>query len=151
MADFPDNVVYKIKGNSIISELIYGMELMVERPELRENLSARALDYLKKKHSPELCSKKYFNAIEKFYLDKSHDLPLRLSQLDCSNIFKKEHELDYFINALLQTCLPSYRTKTIFIDVSEIIRGDIRTGIQRVVRNLLRVFTENNLVRTGSG
>ena len=57
MADFPDNVVYKIKGNSIISELIYGMELMVERPELRENLSARALDYLKKKHSPELCSK----------------------------------------------------------------------------------------------
>ena len=73
----------------------------------------------------------------------------KISHLNNSNVFQTENELDCFINALLRTCLPSFRTKTIYIDVSEIIKGDIRTGIQRVVRNILRAFAENNVGYNG--
>ena len=149
MTDFPEDVVYKIKADPSISELADAIELLVDDSELRQNLKVKAIRHLANKHSPENCAKKYFSAIEGFYSSNHHDLPLKLSRFSKSKIFQTENELDCFINSLLKTCLPSFRTKTIYIDVSEIIKGDIRTGIQRVVRNMLRAFTENNIGHNG--
>ncbi|MAU42590.1 MAG: hypothetical protein CMK57_01995, partial [Proteobacteria bacterium] len=149
MIDFPEDIVYKLKGDPSISELAAALELLTDNSDLRSNLKANAVKYITNRHLPENCAKKYFSAIENFYLHNHHNLPLRISHLNNSNIFQTENELDCFINALLRTCLPSFRTKTIYIDVSEIIRGDIRTGIQRVVRNMLRAFAENNVGYNG--
>ena len=149
MIDFPEDIVYKLKGEPSISELAEALQLLTDNSDLRSNLKAKAVKYLTNRHSPEDCAKKYFSAIEGFYSHNHHNLPLKISRLNNSNIFQTENELDCFINALLKTCLPSFRTKTIYIDVSEIIRGDIRTGIQRVVRNILRAFTENNVGYNG--
>ena len=148
-ADFPEDIVHKLKGNSIVPELIAGLRLLVDNVRLRRNLSLKSREYLTKNHSPEYSAKKYFSIIENFYSDRSFNLPLELSRLKSSNMFKTEGDLDCFINALLKTSLPSFRPKTLFIDVSEIIRGDIRTGIQRVVRNLTRAFTDNNVSKNG--
>ena len=149
MIDLPEDIVYKIKSEPSISELAEALELLTDNSDLRSNLKAKAVKYLINRHSPEDCAKKYFSAIEGFYSHNHYNLPLKISRLNNSNIFQTENELDCFINALLKTCLPSFRTKTIYIDVSEIIRGDIRTGIQRVVRNILRAFTENNVGYNG--
>ena len=59
MADFPDNVVYKIKGFDHFRVNIWRMELMVESPELREN-TIQSSGLFEKESSPELCSK-YFS------------------------------------------------------------------------------------------
>ncbi len=149
MIDFPEDVVYKLKGEPSISELAEALEFLTDNPALRSNLKAKAVNYLANRHSPKECAKKYFSAIEGFYSQNHHNLPLKISHLNNSNIFQTENELDCFINALLKTCLPSFRAKTIYIDVSEIIKGDIRTGIQRVVRNMLRAFVENNVGYNG--
>ena len=147
--DFPEDVVYKLKGEPSISELAEALELLTDNSALRSKMKANAVKYLANSHSPKDCAKKYFSAIEGFYSQNHHNLPLKISRLNNSNIFQTENQLDCFVNALLRTCLPSYRTKTIYIDVSEIVRGDIRTGIQRVVRNMLRAFAENNVGYNG--
>ncbi|MDA9689902.1 glycosyltransferase [Betaproteobacteria bacterium] len=149
MIDLPEDVVYKLKGDPSISELAEALELLTDNSVVRSNLRAKAARYLTNRHSPKDCAEKYFSAIEGFYSHNHHNLPLKISRLNISNIFQTEKELDCFIDALLRTCLPSFRTKTIYIDVSEIIRGDIRTGIQRVVRNILRAFAENNIGYNG--
>ena len=66
--------------------------------------------------------KNIFLQLRSFYSQSSQFTFTQISQLNNSNIFQTENELDCFINALLRTCLPSFRTKTIYIDVSEIIR-----------------------------
>ena len=147
MKELPDSVAVKIPENFSSLELENALTYLIEEPEFRKNLSVHARTYVEKNHLPTRCTKRYFSAVESFYTSKNPSLPVRLSDFKKSNFFEDKDELNSFIKAMLKTSLPSFRPRTIFIDVSEIVRGDIRTGIQRVVRNVLRSFTENNVGR----
>ena len=111
MIDLPEDIVYKLKSEPSISELAEALQLLTDNSDLRRNLKAKAIKYLTNRHSPEECAKKYFSAIESFYSHNHDNLPLKISHLNNSNVFQTENELDCFINALLRTCLPSFRTK----------------------------------------
>ena len=147
MKELPDSVAVKIPENFSSFELENALTYLIEEPEFRRNLSVHARTYVEKNHLPIRCTKRYFSAVESFYTSKNPSLPVRLSDFKKSNFFEDKDELNSFVGAMLKTSLPSFRPRTIFIDVSEIVRGDIRTGIQRVVRNVLRSFTENNVGR----
>ena len=75
------NIVYKLKGKPSISELAEALQLLTDNSDLRSNLKAKAIKYITNRHLPENCAKKYFSAIENFYLHNHHNLPLRISPL----------------------------------------------------------------------
>jgi len=50
-----------------------------------------------------------------------------------------------FVNALIKSIPGTARKPALFIDISELVQRDVRTGIQRVVRNVLRSFLQVGL------
>ena len=145
MSSLPSTIALAVQDEFTKEELGVALKTLLDNTELREYYSENARIYIEENHRPEKCADKYFSTIEAFYGSSRGSLTTKLLKLSENNLLPaKKVEIDSFLKSLLKTTLPTYRKKTLFVDLSEIVKGDIRTGIQRVVRNILRGLVENN-------
>lgn len=133
MADLPKDCLVMLKENFSEAELIKALETLHELPEQRAKLGGKASRHVHNDHNPAGCAKRYFDQIEKAYrVSPQTDqfvrriAPISLSQSDATELCENV------------ASVTSVTPKRLFIDVSEITNGDYQTGIQRVVRNLIR-------------
>ena len=143
MKELPDDVVYKLRDNFELEELVQALELLYEDAELRERLSKNSVRYIKTHHSPEYVAEKYFEAIESFYSNN------RLIELLKSRYLSKVSEKRLGI-LLEKNHRPLVRKRRILLGCSVVSRNDLKTGIQRVVKaqyvGLLKESPENVIV-----
>ncbi|OUV31291.1 MAG: hypothetical protein CBC60_00650 [Betaproteobacteria bacterium TMED100] len=139
LASLPKNTVMMIQNDFSDHELKKAIETLCFDEEYRSRLSEDGSNYVLNNHDIEKCGLAYYSAIEKFYDSKYSNVEGIFRVLKQSSCLPK-HNLDKLnlIKALSSSLETVPRINKYYIDISELVNRDARTGIQRVVRNILR-------------
>ena len=108
-------------------------------PEQRRALGERAREVLGSAHSPETCAKQYVAAIEQAYGSAETSgggLVQALARLE--GPAPSDSECLSLARAIVQTRSCARAHRQLLVDISATARHDLQTGIQRVVRALVK-------------
>ena len=108
-------------------------------PEQRRALGERAREVLGSAHSPETCAKQYVAAIEEAYRSaevSGGGLVQALARLE--GPAPSDSECLSLARAIVQTRSCARAHRQLLVDISATARHDLQTGIQRVVRALVK-------------
>jgi glycosyltransferase involved in cell wall biosynthesis len=137
MADLDPKTVWLLSDEFEDVELIEALETLYNSQETRSKLANKARKVILERHDPATCALTYKKAIESAY-SNAGDLD---SLLSCivnelpSEV--EESQLALIASALSKTFPAKNRQKQIFVDISELVRHDSKSGNQRVVRSIL--------------
>jgi glycosyltransferase involved in cell wall biosynthesis len=142
-AELPDGVVCKLPDKFTDAELVKALEQLFSDKEYRDTLGLRGKDYVCKLHSPVLAARQYAEAIEEFavHSQKAQQRRLLNKLSHMKGAIPSESDLAQSANAIAAN-QNTTGLKQIFVDVTAIVRDDLRTGIQRVVRSVLNNLFE---------
>lgn len=144
MAELPRDAVWMLEDSFDTRELAAALEGIYENPGYRQELSEKARRYIATRHSPEVCAQAYFSAVETFSEEADRTLPGLVQSLARSGVLGDSSVSSLELAAVLARSFPPHpRHKQLLVDVSAIARRDLRTGIQRVTRAVLRELLEN--------
>jgi glycosyltransferase involved in cell wall biosynthesis len=141
-ADIPDMLGVKLSDEADEDEIRGALERLREHPSLRNRLSQAAIRYMTAHHAPAHVGTLYRDAIERFAVSHPGAREQRLLE-SLSNMVAPVPPTDDDL-AALAACVagnrPAPARRTLFLDVSELARRDSASGIQRVVKSLMRVM-----------
>lgn len=135
MADLAPDTVWQLADSFYTYELIYAVETLWQQPEKRQKLGQKARHILATRHDPAACARQYQQALEAFYGPNRSIGPQHLQKLRNLEISYAEHAQATV--KLAQLFPPQPRVRQLLVDISELVRHDSRTGIQRVTRAIL--------------
>lgn len=135
MADLPDHTVVKIPNDFAVQDLTDAIDRLFEDSKMRHFLGQEAKAYVAEVHSTERVAAECYDCVERIYQDDLLDTASIAAGM-APLIHEKGYASEY-AEALASTLAPRSRRPTLFLDVSAIIRDDLRTGIQRVVRAIV--------------
>lgn len=139
MADFSDDVVYKLPDEFDDQTLVHALETLWRDHEKRAQIGANAKNIIVKNHDPAQCAEKYKVAIESFYTKNRQTLKQLINAIGAISkepVADGEHIL--LANSIATTFQPVRVGRALLVDISELVQVDSKTGIQRVVRSILR-------------
>jgi glycosyltransferase involved in cell wall biosynthesis len=144
MADLDVRAVWKIPDEFTDEQLVEALEVLWQNRGQREQMGVAARDIIIEQHDPCNCAELYREAIECFYTASSAGLPgliPRLAELSVNS--SEDADLIPLVNAIAHSFRPRNRPRQLLVDISELVQRDARTGIQRVVRNILTELLHN--------
>lgn len=137
MAELPENCVSMLPDEFSDEELSSALTALWSNPALRRELGVSAKAFIASEHQPRRCADEYFSAIEKFYRDSAVEKPGLINALVESGDQLSESDWTSIIRCVSENRSAYPRLKRLFVDVSELVRMDSRSGIQRVVKSVL--------------
>jgi glycosyltransferase involved in cell wall biosynthesis len=143
MADLPDDVLIKLEDDFSDAQLTQALERLRSEPAVRASLGRLASTYVHSDHAPASCAQRYFESIEAHYLDHSRYQALTSAVGHVVTDFSDRLDIVAVAKAIALNQAPAAGLRRIYVDVSAMIRVDLRTGIQRVVRALLLALIES--------
>lgn len=144
MADLDDAAVWKLPDEFSDEQLVEALETLWRDEPRRRRLGAAAREVVLRDHDPRICAGQYREAIERFYSASAsdiHALPSAMATLGADG--SDEAALIQFADAIAPGFPPRNRKRQLLVDVSELVQRDSRSGIQRVVRSILREWLGN--------
>ena len=139
MADIESDCVWKLPDEFTDEELAEALSALYRDPERRQALGRCAQAAIRKNHDPTTCARTYFEAIERFSKacrSNISSLVQLIAALDCGNpsgdcLLTVAQHIDRSVQ-------PHLLQRQLLVDVSELVQRDARSGIQRVVREILQ-------------
>ena len=139
MTDLPDNAVWKLPDEFSNDQLVEALETLWRDAYRREQLGERAREIILNCHAPRACADQYANAIEHFYRESAtHISALTRAMAQVEPAPTGPEALLSLAEAVAQSIPPRHAPRQLLVDVSELVQRDSRSGIQRVVRSILR-------------
>lgn len=146
MKELPREGASVLNDDFTLQELTEKIEELYYKPTLRGTLGQAARDHIQRYHSLRGAADLFHDAIEEFSTGRQGLRErliraigsLRQEAKDCIDWLQVAESI-----AHNHRCRPTL--KRLFIDVTEVARNDLKTGVERVVRNIL-----NELLRTGA-
>lgn len=135
LSEMPDDILWKIPDPPQVAQLLTALEYLHSRPILRASLSKRARDYLASHHTLEASAEAYYQAIEMSGVASPVAKEMQLIAV-AKNMGVTQDEARMLAEAIVFN-RPSLGRKQLLVDISEVAKHDLRTGIQRVVRSIL--------------
>jgi glycosyltransferase involved in cell wall biosynthesis len=138
MADLPADSVCMLEDNFDDTDLQKVMETLYESEAKRAALETRAREVILTTHSPRFCAEQYVESIEIYYEQAQNGnsgLIQEIAKFDEPNEGGSEALLA-LAKTITQNQPPPCR-KQLLLDISELVREDSKSGIQRVVRSVL--------------
>jgi glycosyltransferase involved in cell wall biosynthesis len=143
--DYPDDVVIKVPAEPSANALIHVFDDIAHDPALLKDVARRGRDYVQREHAPETVAARYAATLEEFMRRREQasleTAVVRVASavnLDLESIDRRARAAGTCLHASLAMRAPSRRR--VLIDVSHLAAGDHRTGIQRVVRSIVRAL-----------
>jgi glycosyltransferase involved in cell wall biosynthesis len=143
MADLPQDAVWMLPGEFTEEELIAALVTLYEQPQRRARLGAYAKNYIRTQHRPRQCAKLYAQAIETFYAYEARPELKLLDALSDEISAAVPSASAEAADALSRSFAPQPRRRQLLVDVSELCQHDAKSGIQRVVREVLRMWLDH--------
>ncbi|MHC8400002.1 glycosyltransferase [Pseudomonas sp. MDT1-17] len=143
MADLPDDVLIKLEDDFSDAQLTQALEWLRSEPAARADLGNLAATYVRSDHAPAFCAKRYFESIEAHYLDHSRYQTFTSAVGHVVTDFSESVDIVALSKAIALNQPQVVGLRRMYVDVSAMIRVDLRTGIQRVVRALLLALIES--------
>ena len=143
MNEIPDDAVFKIPDKFENNELKEALEKLLKNERMRDQISKKAKEVILEKHDPKTCAEQYSKTIEKFYEnEKCNAFSLIKKIAPIARDFPNDN-LKSIASDINQNLPLNYTKKQIFIDISAIIETDLKTGIQRAVKAILKELLLN--------
>ena len=137
-AELPDDVLIKLADDFASAELAAALALLRGDAGLRTALSARAGAYIDAEHSPTQVGRQYVAAIEHFAAaDAGAALASAIARIAPSDADLEDVARAIGANARCDG------PRQLLVDISAMVQFDMRTGIQRVVRSVLKALLED--------
>jgi len=140
MNDYPASILLRVSEQAEPGELASALTHLYEHADARKSLGRMGRNYIAREHSPSRIAADYAAAIEEMiqrdaYLDVSS-----LAKDVARTLFRRPDasELIESVSVALSRNAAPNPSPSLFVDLSEIVKTDYGTGIQRVVRNLTR-------------
>jgi glycosyltransferase involved in cell wall biosynthesis len=138
-AELPNEAVYRIEDNFEDKELVSALERLWADPLKRKKLGTRAREIVEQNHSPAVCAQRYAEALESLYNTDVNNRNHLIESLAAKVDFREEERMLHKTAACIAQNQPGKRpAKSFFVDISATCRKDLRTGIERVSKALLR-------------
>jgi glycosyltransferase involved in cell wall biosynthesis len=138
-ADFPNDVLIKLDDDFADAELSAALTHLRAEPSLRQKLAERGALYVRELHQPERVAELYRNAIEELYdtsIVAREQTLLQAIARTSTQALPSEADLEA-VAALIVANGERFGLKQILVDVTNITKSDLRTGIERVTRAIL--------------
>lgn len=138
-AELPQDAVWILRDEFEDSELINSMETLRHDDNRRRTLGARAREEILTHHAPRICALQYAQAIESSYASGRMNRRIlidELARLDNTSVV--DGDIIALASAIAQN-LPNERpSRQLLVDISELVQRDVKSGIQRVTRSILK-------------
>ena len=142
--DYPDDAIQKTTPIPDVAELAETLTLLYQRRDLLSKLSTVSRAYVAREHDPELIAAGHALAIDEFVQRSALvSLPESLTQIGAilaDNRGDSSHAREVALALHANLAQPLFARQRILVDVTHINDSDEKTGIQRVVRNIVRWF-----------
>jgi glycosyltransferase involved in cell wall biosynthesis len=139
-AELPDAVLLKIPDEFSPDQLREALVRLYREPAVARAYADQARAYLDARHHPHQAGLRYRDAIEHFCATSAaagrRRLACGLGRLACTVAPASADWLDC-ARSIAANQAPPFGPRQLLVDVSELIQRDARSGIQRVVRNVL--------------
>ncbi|TFW30251.1 glycosyltransferase [Massilia arenosa] len=133
MAALPNDAVVKLAEEFETSDLSDALTALYRDAERRATLSQNALAVIAREHRPEHAARTYAQVLDETLAVQDQTLPALLR--DLAAIVPQDDDSVRAAGALLATTgAPLPRPRQLLVDVTNIVRHDLGTGIERVVR-----------------
>lgn len=142
MANLPQEAVLRVPDLFTDADLVDALRLLHSDNRLRNCISDCGRSQILKNQSPSKCSAQYRQAIERFY-SLSYSAAELLQEYVSSTKLISEKNVVEVVKTIAMNFPPKARSTQWLIDVSELVRIDSKSGIQRVVRAILRQLLNN--------
>jgi glycosyltransferase involved in cell wall biosynthesis len=139
MAEYPDDVLIKLQDDFSDMELIGALENLRDDSSVREQVGTAAQRYIGEFHNPGSIGEEYHRAIEHFAkLSQNAGYRALLNSLANLTTPVEPSPTDLLVMAeTIASDTLQVRQKQLLVDTSVLVRGDAKSGIQRVVRSVL--------------
>lgn len=139
--DYPEDVVLKLPAQPSVERLLELFDQLREDPRRAKDLRERARDYARREHGGEQVAAEFAVVVDEFIARRrAVALPSLFDEL--GGILAPVHADDLaepLAHALhANLAMPLFQRRRVLVDVSHISAGDHATGIQRVVRSVVR-------------
>lgn len=144
MVSISDDAVWKLTDFFTDIELAELITNLYQNPEERLALGKRAQQIIRTQHAPSACADEYREAIENFYSASNSGIPAlvkKVGELECE--LPTDDDVRKLAQNIDRSVLPSIRQRQLLIDISELVKRDAHSGIQRVVRSILQEWLFN--------
>lgn len=144
MADLPDDGVWKLPDDFDDEELTHALTTLYDDVSQRKNLGAHAQEIIRINHAPSTCAASYAQAIESFHEKSLSAVPALVQEIaTLKDAVYNAAQLREIAESIACSITPSIHQSQLFVDISELVQHDAKSGIQRVVRSILKEWLVN--------
>jgi glycosyltransferase involved in cell wall biosynthesis len=144
MDELPDDAVMKLSDGFDDRALIHALETLWKDPEKRKTLGRLARKAIRNHHAPRSCAERYAEAIESAYQKNTTGRQALIHSLaGLEGIDRNKEDLTSIACSIAASSPPDIGQRQLLVDVSSIIRNDLKTGIERVVVSQLLELMKN--------
>ncbi len=138
MAEYPEDVLIKLDDEFHVDDLVAALRRLRTDAVLRHDLGARGPTYINAVHEPHKTAAGYIAAIEEACTEQA----ARRQTREVTSLWQRLPALDAgqrdTVAQSVANLLIAPRKSRIYLDMSATVRHDLKTGIERVARSLLR-------------
>lgn len=143
LAELPGDTVIRLDDAFADADLAQVLDKLHREPALRSALGQRGRDRILAEHHPRLCADRYADAIEQAYARTTCGESGVLGGLQKAEAAFSEEDRIAIARTMAACFPPSPRRIQWLVDCSVLVQCDAKSGIQRVVRSLLRQLLLN--------
>ena len=144
MADLDAEAVWKISEDFTDEQLIDALETLWRDSARRRQMGKAARKIIEERHNLKKCADIYSQIIEDFYNAGAKSLPALPDAIaGIPGHSPDDTDLIPLAKAIAHSFPPRNRSRQLLVDISELVQCDLGTGIQRVVRNILKNWLPN--------
>jgi glycosyltransferase involved in cell wall biosynthesis len=136
MEELPVDGVVMLPDEFSDDELIKSLENLRKDPLKRGELSKNASGYIRQFHFPQKCAEQYAETIEQIYRSPDRHTLIRALAKETEIPDGKENLQD-IVRSIAASVRVKPARRQLFVDVSELVQRDSKSGIQRVVKGVL--------------
>jgi len=145
VAELPEHVAHLTPDDVDVTALRQALETLYQDTSRREALAQAGQRYVRESHSPETVGNAYAAAIEELSqrsrLGRYHTFLDDLTTLHKQEGLVLDNPADLAaLSEAVDVAQPPVHGPRLLVDVSNIANHDLRTGIERVTRNLCEIF-----------
>lgn len=146
MADLQDDCVIKLPDEFNDIELVSALETLWKDVDKRQHLGIKAKEIILSSHDPRICADQYVYAIETMYKTAGINVPALTNALACvENLPIEPQPLISLAETIALSIPQNPNVSQLFVDISELVQRDSKSGIQRVVKGILTELLNHQL------
>jgi glycosyltransferase involved in cell wall biosynthesis len=142
MAFLPKDAVMMLNDGFSDAELVEALEKLRHSPGIAKTLGENARRQIETAHAPASCARAYFEAIEAFAVEAEKGRPGLIRSIATDSTLTESSLVESARSIARALPLPAPK-RQLFVDVSELVQKDWQSGIQRLVKSLLRALFES--------